>query len=186
MRSMTVGPPRRPRRDRRGCSVRTQPRPVRAGLHTYYAEEVRIPFILLLLLVLAGCSSAPDTKQAKPSGPPEPPGAATPVGKHPLAKYIELVGFRLTEASPGKLNIRFAVVNHSEADIGDLALKVKLTTTAAKPGDEPVTEFEAKVPSVGPQEIKDVKVSATTKLRIYELPDWQFLKAEFEITSPAP
>lgn len=147
---------------------------------------MRIPPVLLFLLALAACSSSSDTKQAKPSGPPEPPGAATPVGKHPLAKYIELVGFRLTEASAGKLNVKFAVVNHSDADIGDLAVKVTLTTTAAKPGDEPVAQFEAKVPSLPPQEIKEVGASATTKLRIYELPDWQFLKAEFEITSPAP
>jgi hypothetical protein len=147
---------------------------------------VRIPRVTFFLLALAACSSAPDAKQLKPSGPPEPPGAATPVGKHPLTKYVELVGFRLTESAAGKLSIKFAVVNHSDADIGDLAVRVKLTTTAAKPGDEPVTQFEAKVPSLGPQEIKDVSASATTKLRIYELPDWQFLKAEFEITSPAP
>ena len=41
--------------------------------------------------------------------------------------------------------IKFAVVNHSEADIGDLAVTVKLTTTAAKPGDEPFAVFDAKV-----------------------------------------
>src|SRR6266851_1473852 len=150
----------------------------RLSCSTYYAEEVRITFAAFLLLALAACSSAPDAAQLKPSGPPEPPGAATPVGKHPLTKYIELVGFRLTEAAAGKLSVKFAVVNHSEADIGDLAVKVKLTTTAAKPGDQPVAEFDAKVPSLGPQEIKDVSASATTKLRIYELPDWQFLKAE--------
>ena len=147
---------------------------------------MRILLAISFLLSLAACSSAPDAKQAKQTVPLEPPGAATPIGKHPLAKYIELVGFRLTEASAGKLNVKFAVVNHSDADIGDLAVKVKLTTTAAKPGDEPIAEFQAKVPSLPPQEIKEVSASGTTKLRIYELPDWQFLKSEFEITSPAP
>ena len=78
------------------------------------------------------------------------------------------------------------MVNHSEADIGDLSVKVKLVTTAAKPEDPPVAEFEAKVPALGPLEVKDVSGTATTKLRIYELPDWQFLRAQFEITSPAP
>jgi hypothetical protein len=135
---------------------------------------------------MVGCSSQPGATQAKQSGPPEPPGAARPIGKHPLAKYLELVGFRMSEAGPGKLNIKFVVVNHSEADIGDLAVKVKLTTTAAKPEDPPVAEFETKVPTLGPFEIRDVTAMAPTKLRIYELPDWQFLKAEFEITSPAP
>ena len=113
-------------------------------------------------------------------------GPATTTSKHPLAKYIELAGFRLAESQAGKLKIKFAAINHSEADLGDMTVKVRLTTSAAKPGDPPVTEFEAKLPSIGPQENKDVDATATTSLRIYELPDWQFLRADFDITSPAP
>jgi hypothetical protein len=158
----------------------TIPRKVAA----YYADEVRIT-VIVLLLALVGCSSDADTKQAKQKAP-EPQGGAIANNKHPLAKYIELVGFRMSEQGPGKLKLTFGVVNHSEADVGDLDLKVKLTTSAAKPEDPPVAEFEAKVPSVGPHEIKDVVVTVPTKLRIYELPDWQFLRAQFEITSPAP
>jgi len=150
----------------------------------YYADEVRIT-VITLMLALAGCSSAPDTKQSKQTAP-APQGGAIASNKHPLAKYVELVGFRMAESGAGKLKVTFAVVNHSEADIGDLGLKVKLTTSAAKPEDPPIAEFDANVPSVGPHEIKDVTVSVPTKMRIYELPDWQFLRAEFEITSPAP
>jgi hypothetical protein len=140
---------------------------------------------MAMLLALAACSTAPDTKQTKKTGPPEPPGSAAAIGKHPLNKYIEVMGFRMAETS-GKLNLTFAVVNHSEADIGDLGLKIKLTTSAAKPEDPAISEFEAKVPALGPHENKDVTVTVPTKLRIYELPDWQFLRAQFEITSPAP
>jgi hypothetical protein len=145
---------------------------------------VRITAIAMIL-ALAACSSAPDAKQAK-KGPPEPPGAAVPINKHPLAKYLEVVGFRMAEEGPGKLKVTFAVVNHSEADIGDLGLKLRLKTTASKPEDPPVAEFDAKVTNIGPQEMKEVTVVTPTKLRIYELPDWQFLRGEFEITSPAP
>jgi hypothetical protein len=140
-----------------------------------------------LLLTLAACSSPPatDTKQAKKTGPVE-PTSAVPTKKHPLAKYVELVGFRLSEAGGGKLRIKFIVVNHSEADIGDLGVRVRLTTSSAKPDDPPIAEFDAKVPSLGPEELQDVTATAPTKLRIYELPDWQYIKAEFEITSPQP
>ena len=136
--------------------------------------------------LLAGCSApAPDPSQAKQPGTPQATDTVI-TNKHPLAKYLELSGYRITETAPGKLSIKLAVVNHSEADIGDLTLKIKLVTTAAKPDDPPITEFEAKVPALGPQELKDVTATAATKLRIYELPDWQFIRAAVEITSPAP
>ena len=136
--------------------------------------------------MLTGCSaSAPDNSQVKQTGAPQATDTVF-TNQHPLAKYLELSGYRITETAPGKLSIKFAVVNHSEADIGDLTLKIKLITTAAKPDEPPITEFEAKVPALGPQELKDVTATAATKLRIYELPDWQFIRAAVEITSPAP
>ena len=140
----------------------------------------------ILSAILTGCSSPPPaTRPAKSAGAPE-STTTTIANKHPLAKYLELSGYRLAEKGVGKLSVKFVVVNHSEADIGDLTLKVRLVTTAAKPEDPPITEFEAKVPALGPQETKDVSATATTKLRIYELPDWQFIRAEVEIGSPAP
>lgn len=142
--------------------------------------------VISLLLSLAACSSPPASDTNTKKTVPLEPTSAVPLKKHPLAKYIELVGFRLSEGGGGKLTVKFAVVNHSDADIGDLGLKVILTTSSAKPDDPPITQFDVKIPSLGPEEIKDVTATATSKLRVYELPDWQFLKAEFEITSPAP
>ena len=142
-------------------------------------------FALFASFALTGCSTPgppPATKEVPLGGP----GPAGTTSKHPLAKYIEMAGFRLTQPAAGKLSIKFAAINHSEADLGELTVKVQIITTASKPTDPPVTEFEAKIPSLGPHEIKDVTASAATKLRIYELPDWQFLRAGFDITSPAP
>ncbi len=92
----------------------------------------------------------------------------------------------MTEAQPNKLKVMYVAINHSEADLSEMTVKVKIITSNAKPEDPPVTEFEAKVPPLGPHEIKNLEASANTKLRLYELPDWQFLRAQFEITSPAP
>lgn len=117
---------------------------------------------------------------------PNGPGPATATSKHPLAKYIEFAGFRLTEAGAGKLKVQFAAINHSEADLGELTVRMKLVTVNAKAEDPPVAEFETKIPSLGPLEVKNLEATAPTKLRVYELPDWQFLRAQFEITSPAP
>jgi hypothetical protein len=130
-------------------------------------------------LALAACSSP------EPA-PKESAKTARAAKRHPLAKYLELSGFRTVESGGNKLKIRFVVINHSSADIGDLTLKVKLTTTAAKPEDPPVAEFEAKVHGLGPLEIQDVSELVPTKLRVYELPDWQFLKADFDVISLEP
>jgi hypothetical protein len=135
--------------------------------------------------MLGGCSS-PAPQPAAKQGTPDFAGAATTTSKHPLAKYIELAGFRLAESKPGELEVKFVAINHSEADLGDLELTIRLKTTTAKPEDPPVAEFMAKVPSLGPLEIRDITAKVSTKLRIYELPDWQFMHAEFDITSPAP
>ena len=135
--------------------------------------------------MLAGCSS-PAPQATSKQGTIEITGPATTISKHPYAKYIELAGFRLTESKPGQLEVKFVAVNHSEADLGDLDLNIRLRTTAAKPDDPPVAEFQAKVPALASLEIHDVTATVNTKMRIYELPDWQFLRADFDITSPAP
>lgn len=149
-----------------------------------YHDEVRIP-LTVLLLTLAGCSSTPDNKATKKLAD-APLGAMIASNKHPLAKFVELAGIRMEESGVGKLKVTVAVINHSEADVGDVTFKIKLTTTAAKPEDPPIAEFDSKVEKLGPLEVKDMSTLVPTKLRLYELPDWQFLRMQYEITSPPP
>jgi len=137
-------------------------------------------------MLLAGCSSPPpETTPAKVASPFG-PGPGSTSSKNPLAKFIELSGFRLSESGGGKLKVKFSAINHSDADLQEIQVHVRLVTTAAKPGDAPVCEFDAKIPALGPQEDHDVLTTSTTQLHVYELPDWQFLRADFDITSPAP
>lgn len=100
---------------------------------------------------------------------------------HPVAKFVEVAGFRIIEEKQ-KVQLKFLVVNHSSGEIGgfDLDLHVKLRT--AKPEDPPLFTVKAPIRSIGPWESKDFTVPASTTLRAYELPDWQFLTASFQIT----
>lgn len=139
---------------------------------------------LFLAAVLAGCSSSASSNKQAAAAPAVPAHFTASNTSNPVAKYLELVGLRIRERSPGHLVIQFGIVNHSEADIGDVKMTVNLTTTAAKPGDPPLISFPATVSKLGPSDLKDVTVELPTKMRVYELPDWQFLKANFEITEP--
>ena len=80
---------------------------------------------------------------ASKPGPPAVAAHSPQQHSNPVAKYLELVGFRIIEKSPGHLEVRFGVVNHSEADIGEVKMNVHVSTTAAKPDDPPLITFPA-------------------------------------------
>jgi hypothetical protein len=127
----------------------------------------------------SGSSAKPAAKSVESAGP-----AMAENRKHPLAKFIEIAGFRISEPKPGRLKVEFAVINHSDADVSDLGLNVALRPTTAKPDDPPFCTVTVKLPSLAPQSLKDASGECGTKLRVYELPDWQFLRPSFQITSP--
>jgi hypothetical protein len=117
---------------------------------------------------------------------PEPAAAAmeTPVAQsspaaqaNPALRNLELTGLRLTEDPKRKTFLQFVVVNHSGADLGELNLKVNLKAVASRQDQATVGTFEFKT-TLGPYEAKDLKVPLETKLRVYELPDWQYLRTE--------
>ena len=105
--------------------------------------------------------------------------------KHPLARFIEVAGFRITEPMAGRLRVDFAVINHSNADMNDLGLNVSLSTTIAKPDQPPFCIVTVNVPSLPSESMKDVTGECKTNLRVYELPDWQFIRPSFQITAPS-
>ncbi len=108
------------------------------------------------------------------------PGAAAsaqPAVSDVILKNVEVTGLRLTEDAKQKTFIELVAVNHSAADLGDISATVALRSAGNKDA-EPIATFPLKV-SLGPFESKDVKMPVTTKLRAYEFPDWQFLRADF-------
>jgi len=135
--------------------------------------------LLPLFAALLFCACSP--KKTEPAGQSGGPARAQPVValaenvKHPLAKHIEVAGLRMSEKPGGKLTVKLVVVNHSLADVADLVLD--LTT--------PACQVTVKAPPLGPEESKEVSAECSTKLRVYELPDWQYVRPVFKITAPA-
>jgi hypothetical protein len=138
---------------------------------------IPVPAVLLFI----GCSSKPAPQAPAANAPPQVESSTT--SKHKYARLIELAGFRVTEKSPGHLEIRFGAINHSIADLGEVGLTVSLKARTAKEEEPPFATFPCKT-TLGPLDWKDIVVDLPTKLRVYELPDWQFIRATFDITSP--
>ena len=118
------------------------------------------------------------------STPVETVPAKNQLKQNPLQKYVEVSGIRFVETPKHQTEARFVVVNHSGADITDLAGTVNIWGRTAKSEEEAAGNFSFKMPSLKPYESKEAVAPLSTKLKVYELPDWQNLSAEVQITSP--
>jgi hypothetical protein len=107
------------------------------------------------------------------------PAAGAP---HKLNKYLEVTGVRIIEEGR-KPVVKFMLVNHSAAELTDINGVVELHTTAEKSGSGPIGQVPLKLNSIGAYESKEVSLPFATKLRAYEMPDWQFLRAELKEVS---
>jgi hypothetical protein len=152
-----------------------------------------MPSWLVLLLVAGGLGAAlfgfyrlmggGDSGAAAKKGGLEQPGPIGSSSKHPYARHLEVTGLRLSEDG-GRIKIQYVIVNHSAGELSDLALKVALLPKGSKPEDPPLAVLDVKVGALAPYEARDMSAHAKMKIRSYEMPDWQFLRADFEITSP--
>ena len=109
-------------------------------------------------------------------------------GNSPLAKFVEVTGFRIVTSSPEagkkdavkKSEVQYLVVNHSDADISDA--NVFVTLRGVKPGLPPLCRFSFKVPSLGPFESKEMSSPIGNVTHAVALPDWQDIRAEVQIS----
>lgn len=118
------------------------------------------------------------------STPVETQAAKTQTKPNPLQKYVEVSGIRFVENARHQTEARFVVVNHSDADITDLAGTVNIWGRTAKSEEEAAGSFSFKVASLKPNESQEAVAPLSTKLKVYELPDWQNVSTEVQITAP--
>jgi hypothetical protein len=115
----------------------------------------------------------------------ETPGAAKADAKpNRLQKFVEVTGVRLYQNDKKRTEARFLIVNHSDAEIVDLAGTVEIRGRTGREAEEAVGSFAFKIPNIGAQEAKEITAPVDTKLKVYELPDWQNIDARLRITAP--
>lgn len=126
-------------------------------------------------------SSGTNSPSATVESPAAKPGAQT----HPLQKFIEITGVRFVpdpKKKDGTL-VKFLIVNHSDSDISGLAGNVTVWGRTQKSEEDAQGTFSFST-SLGPNEYKELSEPFNTKLKIYELPDWQNVTTDVQITAP--
>ncbi len=159
----------------RAVPAHEQPHP-----HPGMPAWLTVVLSVLALAVVGGLGYKFGAGSKKPEAPPKQEFQGMAKSTNPLAKFVEVTGLRVSEDAQKNVVVKMVVVNHSTGDIPDMEISADIKPIIAKPGDEALCSLAAKVPSLGPHEVREITATAKTKMRAYELPDWQFLKADYE------
>lgn len=132
---------------------------------------------------LFGSHTSSSSQAASDTGlqvPVTPPGGKA----NPYQKFIEISGIRFAEdpKDKNKSIVKFVITNHADDDVSGLSGTVAVLSRADKSGQ--VLGGFTFTTSLAGQESKDLTSSLTTKLKPYELPDWQFAQPMLQITAP--
>ena len=123
------------------------------------------------------------SQAASPPATVESPAAKPGTKASPFQKYIEVSGVRFTQDAKKKTLVQFTLTNHSDADLSGLAGNVTIWGHTQKSEEDAVGTF-AFASNLPPQTSKELSAPLTTKLKMYELPDWQNITTDIQITSP--
>jgi hypothetical protein len=113
--------------------------------------------------------------------------AAKPGAKvNALQKWIEVSAIRFSQDKDNKkvVNVTFVVVNHSDTDVDRLTGNVTVWGRTRASEEDAVGNF-AFMLSLGAGASKELVLPFNTKLKFAELPDWQNITADTQITGPA-
>jgi hypothetical protein len=146
-----------------------------------------IVFVMALFGVVAGAYwlvNSRGTGTAAPSATVESPAAKPGAKTSPYQKFIEISGVRFIEDAKKRPMVTFIIVNHSSAEIVELAGNVTVWGRTRTSEEEATGTFTFKT-SLGPNQSKELSSPLITKLKFYELPDWQNVSTDIQITLPA-
>jgi hypothetical protein len=119
-----------------------------------------------------------------PTATVESPAAKPGQKASAMQKYIEVTGVRFVQDAKKKTQVKFVVINHSEADISGLSGNVTVWGRTRKSEEDAQGTFSFST-NLAPFESKELTVPLNSKLKIYELGDWQNITTDVQITAPA-
>jgi hypothetical protein len=107
--------------------------------------------------------------------------ATAVVDAHPLARFVEITGLRVSADLNHKSQLQYLVVNHSSARLSDVLLKISVRSTSDSPGAPALFTLSVIVPSLGPNQSKEIKTDLDAALRSTAIPDWDNLRADVQV-----
>jgi hypothetical protein len=175
------------------AQAQAQPRPQAAGPGRFVLPVwlLTVVFALAFVGLVAGIywvvqAVRGGRQPSTPSVSVERPAAKAGVKANPLQRYIEVSGVRFVQDAKTKKTLaQFVLINHSEADFPGLAGNVTIWGRTQKSEEDAEGTFSFTT-DLGPLKSKDLSAPVNSKLQIYEMPDWQNVTLDLQITAPVP
>jgi hypothetical protein len=145
------------------------------GLLSYF-----VPNLMSNSAASAGPGEGPGDVRSSDSRTGDAPTEVRP-SAYPLAKFVEVTGFRFVVDLNRRSEVHYLVVNHSGATLNGVNVFVTLRTSGSKPGQPPLCRFSFRAPDMEPFESKEMTSSIDKLTRSVAVPDWQDLRADVEI-----
>ncbi|HKE26107.1 MAG TPA: hypothetical protein VKB88_27310 [Bryobacteraceae bacterium] len=145
-----------------------------------------ILFALIFAGAVFGVYSLVNRTPTKPTAVVESPAAKPGAPANPIQRYVEISGVRFLDDPKHKdrLLVRFVVTSHAEtADLSGLSGNVTLWGSTRRSEEDAFGTFSFKT-DLKPSESKELTEPLTTKKKAYEMPDWQNLTTDVQITGP--
>jgi hypothetical protein len=161
------------------------------------ARKLRLPAwvltliaaVLLVLLVGSIMQNVNANREARAASVPTETAAqspttpeAVPSDAHPFGRYVEVTGVRVVADPQRRSQLQYLVVNHSNIQITNIVLHINVRS--ADPSSKaPLIQVSAMIPSLGAYESKEIRTDLDTQIRSTEIPDWDHLKVDVQVTS---
>jgi hypothetical protein len=144
-------------------------------------------FALVFVGVVFGVYRIVNRTPAQPSAAVQTPVSKPGAPANPIQRYIEISSVRFLE-DPKKKDqtlARFVLTNHSDAEFTGLAGNVSMWAGKGRSAGDAQGSLSFKT-DLKPNESKELTEPLVTTKKIYELPDWQMVTTDLQITAPAP
>jgi len=144
--------------------------------------------MLLVLLVGSVMQNMGSSRDAKAASVPVEAGTqspstpeAVPSDAHPFGRYVEVTGVRVVADPQRRSQLQYLVVNHSNIQITGILLHINVRS--ADPSSKaPLIQSSAVIPSLGAYESKEIRTDLDTQFRSSEIPDWDHLKVDVQVS----
>ena len=101
--------------------------------------------------------------------------------EHPGSRFVEVAGLRVVTAANKRQQVQYIVINHSTGQLTGLKIRITVYSQDSA-SSSPLFTVATIIPSLAPDQSKEIHTDLDASLTAASIPDWRSLKPEVLIT----